>query len=74
MNKLFETPLYPYGRHADQDEASPAHHPVVVIGAGPVGLCAAIDLAQRGIAVLVIDENDKVSFGSCAICFSKRTL
>ena len=74
MNKIFETPLYPYSHHADQDEATRAHHPVVIIGAGPVGLCAAIDLAQRGIAVLVIDENDKVSFGSRAICFAKRTL
>ena len=74
MNKIFEKPLYPYRRHADQNTMTPAHHPVVIVGAGPVGLCAAIDLAQREIDVLVIDENDKVSFGSRAICFAKRTL
>ncbi|MFU8862697.1 MAG: FAD-dependent oxidoreductase [Rhodobacterales bacterium] len=74
MNKIFEVPLYPYTRHADQDAATPAHHKVVVVGAGPVGLAAAIDLAQQGIPALVLDENDKVSFGSRAICFAKRTL
>lgn len=74
MNKIFEMPLYPYTRHADQDAATPAHHKVVVVGAGPVGLAAAIDLAQQDIPALVLDENDKVSFGSRAICFAKRTL
>lgn len=74
MNKIFEVPLYPYARHADQDAATPAHHKVVVVGAGPVGLAAAIDLAQQGVPVTVLDENDKVSFGSRAICFAKRTL
>ena len=74
MNKIFEIPLYPYARHPDQDAAAPVRHPVVIVGAGPVGLAAAIDLAQRDIPVLVLDENDRVSFGSRAICFAKRTL
>ena len=74
MNKIFDVPLYPYTRHADQDAATPAHHRVVVVGAGPVGLAAAIDLARQGVEVVVLDENDKVSFGSRAICFAKRTL
>ncbi|PQO22529.1 FAD-dependent oxidoreductase [Rhodobacteraceae bacterium WD3A24] len=74
MTKIFETPLYPYRRSADQDMLRPVRHPVVVIGAGPVGLAAAIDLACRDVPVVVLDDNDKVSFGSRAICFSKRTL
>ncbi len=74
MTKIFERPLYPYTRHADQDAVSPVRHKVVIIGAGPVGLAAAIDLAQRGVPVVVLDENDRVSFGSRAICFAKRTL
>ena len=32
-----------YVRSPDQDRATPAQHPVVVIGAGPVGLSLAID-------------------------------
>lgn len=74
MTKIFETPLYPYVRSCDQDAAQPVRHTVVIIGAGPVGLAAAIDLAQQDVPVLVVDENDKVSFGSRAICFAKRPL
>ncbi|MFK7744421.1 MAG: FAD-dependent oxidoreductase [Roseobacter sp.] len=49
-------------------------HAVVIIGAGPVGLTLAIDLAQRGIASVVLDDNNVVSVGSRAICWAKRTL
>jgi 3-(3-hydroxy-phenyl)propionate hydroxylase len=45
-----------------------------VIGAGLVGLCAAIDLAQRGIAVLLLDESDRIGAGSRGISYAKRTL
>lgn len=64
----------PYQRHADQDAAVPVQHPVVIVGAGPVGLSLAIDLAQRGQRVVVLDNDCKLSTGSRAICFSKRTL
>jgi len=74
MNRIFETPLYPYARNPDQDAEAPVRHPVIVVGAGPVGLAAALDLGQQGVPVVVLDENDKVSHGSRAICFSKRTL
>ena len=54
--------------------AAPARYPVVIVGAGPVGLAMAIDLAMRGIASVVLDDNDVVSVGSRAICWAKRTL
>ncbi|MBW8640636.1 FAD-dependent oxidoreductase [Hoeflea sp. WL0058] len=74
MSKIFETPLYAYERSADQDAGTPVRHPVVVIGAGPIGLAAAIDLAQSDVPVVVLDENDRVSWGSRAICYAKRPL
>ncbi len=74
MTKIFETPLYRYQRSPDQGAKTCPRHPVIVVGAGPVGLAAAIDLAQQDVPVVVLDDNDKVSFGSRAICFSKRTL
>lgn len=65
---------FDYRRSADQDADSPVHHPIVVVGAGPVGLSLAIDLAQRGQRVLLLDNDHRLSTGSRAICFAKRTL
>ena len=48
--------------------------PVTIVGAGPVGLTAAIDLALHGVPSIVVDQKDQVSRGSRAICWSKRTL
>ena len=39
-----------------------------------VGLAAAIDLAQQGLAVLLLDDDDTVSVGSRGLCYAKRTL
>ena len=74
MPKTYTNPVYPYLRSVDQDAGAAAHHPVVIAGAGLVGLTVAVDLATRGIASVVLDDNDTVSYGSRAICFSKRTL
>jgi 3-(3-hydroxy-phenyl)propionate hydroxylase len=65
-----------YRRHPDQERSGDklSHYPVVVIGAGPVGLSLAIDLAQRGQAVVLLDDADRIGEGSRAICFSKRSL
>src|SRR3954470_14509644 len=63
-----------YRRHPDQDRVSANEHPVIVVGAGPVGLSLAIDLAQRGQRVVLLDDADRIGEGSRAICFSKRSL
>ena len=65
---------FEYVKSADQAAAQPVHHPVIVVGAGPVGLSAAIDLAQQGVPTLLLDDDDTLSTGSRAICFAKRTL
>ncbi len=49
-------------------------HDVVIVGAGPIGLAMAIDLALRGVKSVVLDDNNVVSVGSRAICWAKRTL
>ncbi len=66
--------LYPYARSADQDAKVPVRHPVVIVGGGPVGMALALDLGQRGVGVVVLDDHDGVGQGSRAICFAKRTL
>ena len=49
-------------------------HPVVIVGAGPIGLATALELANYNIASVVVDDNNVVSVGSRAICWSKRSL
>ena len=66
----FTPPRYPaFAAPRAQD-----HAPVVIAGGGLVGLTAALDLAQRGIRVVVLDDDDTVSTGSRAICFAQRSL
>jgi len=74
--KTYRNPRYPYRRSSDQEagRAGAAHHPLVVVGAGLVGLTAALDLACRGRRVVLLDDDDTVSVGSRAICFAKRSL
>ena len=52
----------------------PQRRPLIVIGAGPVGLAAAIDARLQGLPVLLFDEDDSVSIGSRAVCYAKRAL
>ena len=70
----FQHLVLDYVRSPDQDAREAVRHPVIVVGAGPVGLAAAIDLAQQGVPVVLLDDDDRLSNGSRAICFAKRTL
>jgi 3-(3-hydroxy-phenyl)propionate hydroxylase len=74
MSKAKALFQFPYRRSPDQDRDQPAHHRLVVVGAGPVGLTAAIDLAQRGLPVVLLDDADRIGEGSRGICYAKRTL
>ena len=53
---------------------APIHHPLIVVGAGPVGMSMALDMARHGHPVLILDDDHTLSIGSRAICFAKRTL
>ncbi len=67
-------PTFPYRGPADLMAGAPQRKPLIVIGAGPVGLAAAIDARLQGLDVLLFDEEDSVSFGSRAVCYAKRAL
>jgi 3-(3-hydroxy-phenyl)propionate hydroxylase len=70
----FEYPKFDFVRPPELIDKRPGHYPVVIVGAGPVGLTTAIDLAQQGQPVLLIDNDDTVSIGSRGVCYAKRTL
>lgn len=74
MHSTFTYPRFEYHRPPELDAAASAHRTVVVVGAGPVGLSAATELALRGQPVLLLDDDDTVSVGSRGLCYAKRTL
>ncbi len=67
-------PQFDYVRSAEQADGIARRYPVVVVGAGPIGLTAALDLAAQGLPVVLLDDNDTVSVGSRAVCYAKRPL
>ncbi|MFN6956261.1 MAG: FAD-dependent oxidoreductase [Acetobacteraceae bacterium] len=74
MPTTYDNPRYAAVVPPAVASGEPERQRVVIAGAGLVGLTLALDLASHGIASVVLDEDDTVSFGSRAICFAKRTL
>ena len=74
MLSTYRYPKYEYVAPPEISSGEPGRYPVVVVGAGPVGLAAAIDLAQSGVPVVVLDDDDTVSVGSRGVCYAKRAL
>jgi 3-(3-hydroxy-phenyl)propionate hydroxylase len=74
MSVDYEKLVLPYVPAPERGSPGVAHRPVIVVGGGPVGLTVAIDLARYGTPALLLDDDDKLSSGSRAICFAKRSL
>ncbi|WP_118132633.1 FAD-dependent monooxygenase [Oceanicella sp. SM1341] len=47
--------------------------PVVIVGAGPVGMLAALELARHGIASVLLEARDTFNDGSRAICVARQS-
>ncbi len=72
----YELPVYPFVEPAEL-KGKLGRHPIVIVGAGLVGLTAACDFALRGIPAVVIDEDDSVGvrgFSSRGICYAQKSL
>jgi 3-(3-hydroxy-phenyl)propionate hydroxylase len=74
MQKTYTYPQYAYKPSEEQRTGQLKRHTAVVIGAGPIGMTMALDLAARGLDVVVLDDNNTVSIGSRAVCYAKRPL
>jgi len=70
----YVNPIYLYKAPTDLKATPPLRKPLIVIGAGPVGLAAAVDARLQGLEVLVLDDDKTVSVGSRAVCYAKRAL
>ena len=74
MLKTYIYPQFGYRTPPEIASGKTLKVPVVVVGAGPVGLGAALDLQLHDVQVLVLDEDDTVSIGSRGVCYAKRAL
>ena len=52
---------------------NPQNTQVLIVGAGPVGLAAAIELGHRGVRALVVERNDRVGYAPRAKTTNVRT-
>jgi len=66
----FEYPNYPFQTPPEMRGDKRAH-PVVIVGAGPVGLVAALELARHDVPVVLLDDKASLNEGSRAICVSR---
>lgn len=70
-------PVYPFRTPPELTSGMQPRYPAVIVGAGLTGLTFALDLGQRGIPVVVLDEDDSVgAFGlsSRGVVYVERTL
>ena len=74
MLKSYTYPKFAYRRPPELEGGRSARRPLVIVGAGPVGLSAAIDARLQGLPVLLLDDDDTVSVGSRGLCYAKRAL
>ncbi len=71
----FVYPRYAYRRPPELTQPGAARrHPIVIVGAGMVGLTLAADLGSRGVPCVLLDDNDTVSGGSRAIAQARKSL
>ncbi|MFB9261951.1 FAD-dependent monooxygenase [Bradyrhizobium erythrophlei] len=69
----FDYPRFPATRAPELDGAS-SRHPVVIVGAGPIGMTAALALARYGVRSVLLDRKDTFNDGSRAICIARPSM
>ena len=58
FSKNYNYKEFPFKIPPEISEGSHEIYPVVIVGAGPIGLSLAIDLAQRGVKSVLLDDNN----------------
>ena len=74
----YALPVFPYRAPPELAPGARAgHYPVVIVGGGLAGLTIACDLAARGVAALLLDEDDTIGVrgaSSRGICYAQKSL
>ena len=76
-NGRYVLPEYPFRAPPELSGAAQLAHPVAIIGAGLAGLTAACTLAQLGVRVVVLDEDNTVGvrgISSRGVCYARKSL
>ncbi len=61
-------------RRVPELDGTVTRHPVLIVGAGPIGMTAALVLARYGIGSVLIDRKDTFNDGSRAICIARPSM
>src|SRR5436190_10050783 len=69
----FTYPIFPVG-DAPEREGRRTRHPVVIVGAGPIGMTAALALARHGVRSVLLDRKDTFNDGSRALCIARPSM
>jgi len=60
--------------HVPELDGATARHLVLIVGAGPIGMTAALVLARYGVRSVLIDRKDTFNDGSRAICIARPSM
>jgi 3-(3-hydroxy-phenyl)propionate hydroxylase len=69
----FTYPIFPVG-DAPERKGQRTRHPVVIVGAGPIGMTAALALARHGVRSVLLDRKETFNDGSRAICIARPSM
>jgi 3-(3-hydroxy-phenyl)propionate hydroxylase len=69
----FKYPIFP-ARRVPELEGATIRHPVAIVGAGPIGMTAALVLARYGVHSVLIDRKDTFNDGSRALCIARVSM
>ncbi|MDO9296102.1 FAD-dependent monooxygenase [Bradyrhizobium sp.] len=69
----FHYPHFP-ARHVPELDGSAVRYPVVIVGAGPIGMTASLVLARYGIRSVLLDRKDTFNDGSRALCVARPSM
>ena len=61
-------------RPAPERTSAATRHRVVIVGAGPIGMTAALILARHGVASVLLDKKNTFNDGSRAICIARASM